>query len=100
MTKNRKVTEEIEYTESSVTVEDAIKGRLVGFFEKRASGDSRPCGPYDIAPIYESMLGIDKSELEDEKFLGRLRRSGLGETGENEKANGGGEEKKKGKKGC
>ena len=45
-------------------VEKAIKARLTNFFEKRrASGDSRPCGPHDMAPIYESVFGINRSEL-------------------------------------
>jgi hypothetical protein len=63
-----------------ITVEEAIKTRLAKFFEKRrASGDSRPCGPHDMVPIYERVFGVQKSELEDERFLGRLRRSGLDE---------------------
>lgn len=66
-----------------MSVEDAIKERLANFFEKRrASGDSRPCGPHDIAPIYEVVFGVEKSELEDERFLSRLRRSGLRGAGE------------------
>jgi hypothetical protein len=43
--------------------------------------------------LYESVFGIQHSELEDERFLGRLRRSRLGEEKEAPK------EKKKGKKG-
>jgi hypothetical protein len=77
------------------TVEDAIKERLVGFFDKRrASGDSRPCGPHDMAPIYESVFNIKHSELADAQFLSRLRRSGLGDSTEKEK-----ERPKKEKKG-
>lgn len=69
--------EQNDIVEREVTVEEAIKERLAGFFEKRrASGDSRPCGPHDMAPIYERVFGIEKRELEDERFLGRLRRSG------------------------
>ncbi|MCJ1355152.1 MAG: hypothetical protein MMC33_005143 [Icmadophila ericetorum] len=65
------------------TVEEAIKERLSGFFDKRrASGDSRPCGPHDMAAIYENVFGIQHSELQDERFLSRLRRSGLGESQE------------------
>ena len=61
------------------TIEEAIKERLSGFFDKRrASGDARPCGPHDMAPVYESIFGISRSELQDERFLSRLRRSGLG----------------------
>jgi hypothetical protein len=80
------------------TIEEAIKERLAGFFDKRrASGDSRPCGLHDMAPIYESVFGIQHSELQDERFLGRLRRSGLAESTEKEKDSL--KEKKKGKKG-
>lgn len=62
-----------------VTLEQAIHNRLANFFDKRgASGDSRPCGPHDMVPIYMSVFGIGKEELRDERFLGRLRRSGLG----------------------
>ena len=33
-------------------IEEAIKERLAGFFDKRrASGDSRPYGPHNMAPI-------------------------------------------------
>lgn len=65
----------------SKTVEEAIKEMLAGFFDKRkASGDSRPCGPHDMAPIYERVFNIKASELQDERFLSRLRRSGLGES--------------------
>lgn len=61
-------------------LEEAIHNRLANFFDKRkASGDSRPCGPHDMVPIYVSAFGIGKEELEDEKFLSRLRRSGLGD---------------------
>lgn len=66
---------------TSQTVEEAIQDRLANFFEKRrASGDARPCGPHDMAPIYEGVFGIDRSNLQDEKFLSRLRRTGLGES--------------------
>lgn len=61
-----------------VTIEDAIKGCLENFFEKRrASGDVRPCGPHDMGPIYLTVFGVSKKELKDEKFLSRLRRAGL-----------------------
>jgi hypothetical protein len=63
----------------SYTIEDAIKLSLVNFFEKRrASGDSRPCGPHDLAPIYLRVFGLEQAEIQDERFLSRLRRSGLG----------------------
>jgi hypothetical protein len=63
------------------TIKEAIKTCLANFFEKRReSGDSRPYRPHDMAPIYERVFGVEKSELEDERFLRRLRRSGLGES--------------------
>lgn len=65
----------------SKTVEEAIYERLASFFDdRRASGDSRPCGPHDKASIYEKVFNIEPSELRDERFLSRLRRSGLGES--------------------
>lgn len=61
-----------------LTVEEAIHASLKGFFEKRkASGDARPCGPHEMAPIYEEIFGIPREELQDERFLSRLRRQGL-----------------------
>ena len=63
-----------------IVLEEAIHNRLASFFDKRrASGDSRPCGPHDMLPIYASIFGIGKGELQDERFLSRLRRSGVGE---------------------
>lgn len=60
------------------SVQETIEGCLERFFEKRrASGDSRPCGPHNMAPVYEPVFGIGKAELEEEGFLGRLNRSGL-----------------------
>ncbi|KAI9711464.1 MAG: hypothetical protein M1820_002027 [Bogoriella megaspora] len=60
------------------TIEQAIATSLANFFEKRrASGDSRPCGPHDMAPVYRLCFGVDKAEIEDRRFLSRLRRSGL-----------------------
>jgi hypothetical protein len=88
-----------------ITVEDAIKGCLENFFEKRrASGDARPCGPHDMGPIYLAVFGISKAELKDEKFLSRLRRAGLPQldaegTGKNDGRNTKKEGKKRGKKG-
>jgi len=67
-----------------MTVEQAIHLHLAGFLEKRkASGDARPCGPHTLAPIYEAVFQVEKRELEDEKFLSRLKRVGLdfGESG-------------------
>lgn len=64
--------------DTPMSVQETIEGCLELFFEKRrASGDSRPCGPHDMAPLYEAGFGIGKAELEEEGFLGRLRRSGL-----------------------
>ena len=62
-----------------VSVEQAIHGAFENFAEKRkASGDARPCGPHDLLPVYCDVFGISKEELRDEKFLSRLRRSGIG----------------------
>lgn len=64
--------------EGPLTVENAIHTKLAQFLEKRrAGGDARPCGPHDMAPVYEAVFGIPRQELEDEKFLGRLRRQGI-----------------------
>ncbi|KAK1763807.1 hypothetical protein QBC33DRAFT_548650 [Phialemonium atrogriseum] len=61
------------------TAESAIQSAMANFFDKRrASGDARPCGPHDMAPIYEAIFGIEGGETDEERFLGRLRRSGLG----------------------
>ncbi|KAH0171875.1 hypothetical protein KCU67_g1968, partial [Aureobasidium melanogenum] len=94
-----------DVTSHTVTIEQAIKDCLQNFFEKRrASGDSRPCGPHDMGPIYRAVFGISKEELKDEKFLSRLRRVGLprleaevtGKSNEQKAQKGG---KKEGKKG-
>ena len=62
-----------------VTIEQALHHKLENFLDKRkASGDSRPCGPHDMVPIYGSIFGITKEDLGDAHFLRRLRRSGLG----------------------
>jgi hypothetical protein len=56
--------------------------------------------PHDMGPIYRAVFGITKDELTDEKFLGRLRRAGLGQP--KEKAvnkEGNSMQKKGGKKG-
>lgn len=64
----------------NVTVEEVIHTRLSNFFEKRkASGDARPCGPHDMLPIYLSVFNVGKEGPEDDRFLSRLRRSGLGD---------------------
>ncbi|KAI1204887.1 putative C6 transcription factor [Annulohypoxylon truncatum] len=60
------------------TAEEMIQSHFANFLEKRKpSGDSRPCGPHDMAPIYQSIFGIAGTELEEENFLRRLRRAGL-----------------------
>jgi hypothetical protein len=62
------------------TVEAVIHTRLSNFFDKRkASGDARPCGPHDMLPIYLSVFNVGKEALKDDRFLSRLRRSGLGD---------------------
>ena len=69
------------------TIEQAIYDKMTNFLNKRkASGDARPCGPHDLVPIYGAIFGIPKDELEDEPFLARLRRSGLGRTSKKEEA--------------
>jgi hypothetical protein len=66
---------------TTTTVEKSIQSHLSSFLDKRkASGDSRPCGPRDLGPIYRSVFGISQTELLDEKFLTRLRRSELGDS--------------------
>lgn len=67
-------------SKDDVTVEEMIHHFLSDFFDKRkASGDARPCGPHDMVPIYGRVFGIQKEELKDERFLSRLRRSGIGD---------------------
>ncbi|KAI4138405.1 MAG: hypothetical protein LQ341_004683 [Variospora aurantia] len=64
----------------TATIQDTIHQGLAHFFDKRkASGDSRPCGPHDMLPIYLDVFKLQKGDLKNEKFLGRLRRSGLGD---------------------
>lgn len=92
--KNGKVEKGEKEGTKEQTVEDAIKFYLSSFLEKRkASGDSRPCGPHDLAPVYEFVFGISKEELSDEGFLRRVRRQGLGLGTEVEVRAGGGNEK-------
>ena len=62
------------------TIQDTIHQGLANFFDKRkASGDARPCGPHDMLPIYLDVFKLKKGDVKDEKFLGRLKRSGLGD---------------------
>ncbi|KAK4695543.1 hypothetical protein P7C71_g2229, partial [Lecanoromycetidae sp. Uapishka_2] len=66
-------------TTTRITLENALYNRLSNFLDKRrASGDSRPCGPHDLVPVYAEVFGIGKEEMRDERFLSRVRRSGLG----------------------
>lgn len=82
-------------TPKEMTVETAIKSCFQSFFEKRkASGDARPCGPHDMGPIYRAIFMVSKEELKDERFLGRLRRAGLGEPRNNATGNVGNKKKK------
>ena len=43
----------------------------------KASGDAKPCGPHDMAPVYEKVLGIDRAKLEGENLWSLVRRLGL-----------------------
>ena len=68
------------HTPEGKTIEEAIYDTMTNFLDKRkASGDARPCGPHDMVPVYGSIFGIPKEKLEDERFLARLKRSGLGD---------------------
>ncbi|MCJ1448682.1 MAG: hypothetical protein MMC23_009199 [Stictis urceolatum] len=74
---NAAVPEEVS---KETSIEDAIHIKLEGFFEKRkASGDSTPCGPHDLFPVYANIFGVTREEINDERFLSRLRRSGIGD---------------------
>ncbi|OAR00445.1 hypothetical protein LLEC1_02418 [Akanthomyces lecanii] len=62
----------------SKPVREALGILFSGFLDKRrASGDARPCGPHHLAPLYAALFGIAPEEIQDAKFLGRLRRNGL-----------------------
>ena len=64
------------------TIEEALHAHLSTFLDKRrASGDARPCGPHDMLPVYLSVFQLEKHDLEDEKLLSRIRRSGLESAG-------------------
>jgi len=66
--------EEIE----GASFDTALRKLPERFIEKRrASGDSRPCGPHHLAPMYASLFGIDLKELKEENFLRRLRKGGI-----------------------
>ena len=63
-------------TPEIMSIEVAIKSCLQNFFGKRrASGDTRPCGPHGMDPIYQAVVGITKKDLKNENFLNRFRRS-------------------------
>ena len=60
------------------TFDAAVRTMLNQFIDKRrASGDARPCGPHHLAPLYASLFGIGMEEIQDSKFLSRLRRAGI-----------------------
>jgi hypothetical protein len=96
------------------TVQDMIETRMANFFNKwRASGNSRQCDPHGLAPIYEEVFGINRTELEEEGFLRCLRKfelrtgmkvisnevsDGPPSEGKGMKGNKGNKEKKKGRK--
>lgn len=65
-------------TQQGQSFETAVRVLFSSFIDKRrASGDTRPCGPHHLAPMYAKFFGIDMDELKDAKFLSRLRRVGL-----------------------
>ena len=73
--------EDVDISGEPRSIEEALKDRLVNFFEKRRAS-ARPCGLHDMAPIYESVFEIAQSELKDENFPARLRRCGLDDSAE------------------
>jgi hypothetical protein len=75
---NRRGSELVLASHVGETFDAAIRAMMNNFIEKRrASGDARPCGPHYLAPMYASLFGIEMEELQDPKFLGRLRRNGV-----------------------
>ncbi|EJP66230.1 uncharacterized protein BBA_04723 [Beauveria bassiana ARSEF 2860] len=53
----------------------ALAAFFQNFFDKRrASGDARPCGPHNLAPVYALLFGIDKKELDSPQFQSRIRK--------------------------
>lgn len=67
----------IEHLEEN-TFDEVVRALLQSFIDKRrASGDARPCGPHHLAPMYASLFGIDLKDIQNEKFLSRLRRAGI-----------------------
>ena len=62
------------------TVEKLIDTQLSNFLSKRkVSSDARPCGPHDMLPVSLSVFSVGKEEFKDDRFLSRLRKSGLGD---------------------
>ncbi|EQB53764.1 hypothetical protein CGLO_06507 [Colletotrichum gloeosporioides Cg-14] len=60
------------------TVDAAIRMIMDNFLKKRkSSGDARPCGPHDLAPVYLGLFGMTVADLQDHKFISRLARSGV-----------------------
>lgn len=70
--------ESILQSQRGQTFDTALRSLLSNFIDKRrASGDARPCGPHHLGPMYASLFGIEMEELNDDRFLTRLRRSGV-----------------------
>jgi hypothetical protein len=68
-------------TTTTETLAAAIESFLAQLVQKRvASGDFRPCAAHDLAPLFESLLGVTKEDIKNERFLARLARSGLGDS--------------------
>lgn len=60
------------------TFDTAVRVLLNNFIDKRrASGDTRPCGPHHLAPMFASLFGIRIEEVKDVKFLDQLRRADI-----------------------
>ncbi|KAI2472237.1 putative C6 transcription factor [Annulohypoxylon bovei var. microspora] len=68
----------VESQPQTQTIEEMLQAHFAAFLEKRkASGDARPYGPLDMAPLYQSVFGISGIDLQEKNFLRRLRKSGL-----------------------
>ncbi|KAM3536919.1 hypothetical protein ARSEF1564_010159 [Beauveria bassiana] len=65
----------------------ALEVFFQNFFDKRrASGDARPCGPHNLAPVYALLFGIDKKELDSPQFQSRIRKERIQSAKNNSKA--------------
>ncbi|TVY56433.1 hypothetical protein LCER1_G001506 [Lachnellula cervina] len=99
----REPAKEMPTSSEDMTIEEAITSCLQNFFEKRrASGDARPCGPHDMAPIYREVFGVSKGDLSEGNFESRLKKHGLGQLedkGGQGASNSSKQKKKGGKKG-